>query len=212
MASSWATWSCCGLLPFGRQVYTYESIDDPLGTCPERWRLEINRGLPTGVSLGDVVQANVGSATLHQIYLLAVQSNKISEYLKRFDVSRVPTGCQETVKTQVTKLQSIQNVVWNTMLALAVGEITVDDKALQSLLDKRAGECVSLLEMEKLAVAMASDDSMLWATEISHALSEPVSVVPATPMTTPSSCLNASTKGPGGGAQRLQPVRVSPDL
>ncbi|AGY30737.1 ORF55 [Retroperitoneal fibromatosis-associated herpesvirus] len=180
MPSPWSSWSCCGILPFGRPVYPYEPLDDPLEGCPERWRLEIDRGLPSGVTLGDIVQANVGAAALHQTYLLAVQSNRISEYLKRFDVSKVPTGCQETVRTQVKKLQSIQNVVWNTMLALAVGEITVDDSALQSLLSKRAGECVSLMELEKLATAMAADDSVLWATEISHTFSEPTSAAPPT--------------------------------
>ncbi|ABD28906.1 ORF55 [Human gammaherpesvirus 8] len=184
MSSPWYTWTCCGINLFGRGNHAYKRLGDPLEGCPERWRQEIDLGLPPGVCLGDVVQSNLGTTALHQTYLLAVQSNKITDYLKRFDVAKIPAGCQETVKTQVKKLQSIQNVVWNTMLALAVGEITVDDSALQSLLNKRAGECVSLMEMEKLATAMASDDSVIWASEISHSLSEPTSVLPLTPAVT----------------------------
>ncbi|AAT00070.1 JM93 [macacine gammaherpesvirus 11] len=170
MAAPGSFWTCCGFSPFGRVGCRYRPLPDPLNECPTHWRTEIAMGLPPGVDMGDVKQAEMCTAALRQTYLLAVQSNKITEYLRRFDAARVPAGCQETVRIQISKLKSIQNVIWNAMLSLAIGDITVDESAFHALLNKRADETVSLLEMEKLATTIASDDSVTWAAEINNVL------------------------------------------
>ncbi|ATA58286.1 Tegument protein UL51 [Eptesicus fuscus gammaherpesvirus] len=195
-----SAWTCCGFWPFGssrsaRDVRSYHRLDtdgEELDWSQRphsaqqraaRMEVEIEMGLPPGVTLADVLRSRNGEAVLHQAYLLAVQSNQISDYLRRFDAARVPDSCRAVVNAQVAKLRSVQSVIWNAMISLAVGGITIEDASLQALLDKQAGETLALVEMEKLATAIKMDDSQNWATDIErllHPLAVPTQLSPET--------------------------------
>lgn len=108
---------------------------------------------------------------MHQAYLLAVQSNSISDYIQRFNSATVPAACQATVAAQLSKLKAVQTIIWNAMIALAAGSLVIDEDALKSLLEKQAGDQVALLEMEKLATAIAMDATPSWASEIGQVIS-----------------------------------------
>lgn len=108
---------------------------------------------------------------MNQAYLLAVQSNSITDYINRFNAATVPEACQATMNAQLSKLKSIQGIIWNAMIALAAGTVVIDEEALKSLLEKQAGDQVALIEMEKLATAIAMDTTSSWAAEISHVIS-----------------------------------------
>lgn len=138
----------------------------------ERVRAEIDQGLPPGVTVGDLLQNKHASETLRQAYLLAVQSNEIEDYLRRFDSVKVPDSCQNIVAAQIAKLKSVQQIIWNTMISMAVGNVTIDDSTLKALLNKQAGESVALLEMEKLASAIQMDMSSDWAADIASVITE----------------------------------------
>lgn len=163
---NWTSMSCCGIWPFGRPAGYRRILED----CPDssdRWRKEIDFGLPPGVAVGDLIQDRGDKKTLKQAYLLAVQSNNISDYIRRFDSVKIPASCKVVVSAQLAKLKSVQNVIWNTMLAMAVGGLTIDEEGLQTLLEKQAGDTVALMEIEKLATAITLDESTNWATDIS---------------------------------------------
>lgn len=130
-------------------------------------------GLPPGVTIADLLEGRNNTETLRQAHLLAVQSNNISDYIKRFDSVKIPEGCQSVVQGQLTKLKSVQTIIWNTMISMAVGQITIDDASLQTLLDKQAGDNIALMEMEKLATAITLDESTNWALDIEKIITEP---------------------------------------
>ncbi|AAC95580.1 orf 55 [Ateline gammaherpesvirus 3] len=154
--------------PFGKYRYKRYVPLDTSSLCPERWKTEIEIAQPPGVFVGDILQSKDSEASLRQAYLLAVQLNNITDYLKRFDEANVPESCKSVVNTQITKLKSVRDIIWNTMLSMAVGGVTIDDAALKTLLEKRAGESIALIEMEKLATAIVMDDSKSWAKEINN--------------------------------------------
>ncbi|CAA45679.1 unnamed protein product [Saimiriine gammaherpesvirus 2] len=154
--------------PFGKYRRQKYVPLDTSSSCPDRWKIEIEIAQPPGVFVGDILQNSDSDASLRQAYLLAVQLNNITDYLKRFDEASVPESCKSVVQTQITKLKSVRNIIWNTMLSMAVGGVTIDDAALKTLLDKRAGESIALIEMEKLATAIVMDDSKAWAKEINN--------------------------------------------
>lgn len=149
---------------------------------PDRWRVEIDQGLPPGVTVGDLLHSRENLPTIKQAYLLAVQSNQISDYLQRFDSHKIPPSCKGTVEAQLSKLRHVQNIVWNTMISLATGAVSVDDATLQTLLNKQAGETVTLLEMEKLANAIKLSGAHEWAAQIEALITQP-STVPQTTAT-----------------------------
>lgn len=174
MFASWLNWTCCGFCPCERSAPTdYSRLQAAATECPPRWQHEIINGLPPGVSVADLFQSQTNQATLSQAYKLAVQSSAITDFLQRFDSATVPVGCQATVRAQVTKLQSLRNVIWNTMIAIAAGTVTVEDATLKTLLQKQAGETLSLVEMERLAAAIAGDSTVSWAQEIDNVICNP---------------------------------------
>ncbi|ALE14769.1 ORF55 [Felid gammaherpesvirus 1] len=170
--SNWLQFSCCGLWPFGRLTPRYERL---LSNNDEYSRIksEIDIGLPPGVSIGDMFQNNQSTEILKQAYLLAVQSNNITDYLQRFDCVRIPESCKHTIANQISKLKSVQYIIWNTMISMAIGNVTIDDSALKALLDKQAGESIALIEMEKLVTALQMDVSKNWAHEIAQTVVQP---------------------------------------
>ncbi|AMA67412.1 tegument protein UL51 [Vespertilionid gammaherpesvirus 1] len=172
MGSHWLQWTCCGILPFGRSGKRYKKILDIYEDNEDRIRAEIDMGLPPGVTLGDLLRNQQNEESLKQAYLLAVQSNNISDYLRRFDTVKIPQSCQHIVSSQISKLKSVQHIIWNTMISIAIGNITIDDSTLKALLHKQAGESVALLEMEKLAAAIHMDMSKDWAAEIAAVVTE----------------------------------------
>nr|WIV69346.1 hypothetical protein [Bovine gammaherpesvirus 4] len=166
MTWSWLQWLCCSSL--GKK---YEKVPDGVvEVYPTRWSKEIELGLPPGVNIGDLLQASDCQETLYQSYLLAIQSNNISDYLMRFDSVKIPDGCQGVVSAQIAKLKSVQNIIWNTMISMAVGSITIDDAAVETLLERRAGDTMALMEMEKLANAIKMDVTQEWAGDIDKLL------------------------------------------
>lgn len=181
MAGHWLQWTCCGLWPFGRSSKQYERILNAYNECSERVKTEISLGLPPGVSVADLLQAKEGEEALKQAYLLAIQSNNITDYIARFDSVKIPESCQGIVNAQLTKLKSTQHIIWNTMISMAVGGITIDEETLKTLLNKQAGDVVAMMEMEKLANAMKLDDTATWATDIETIITEapgPINVPP----------------------------------
>lgn len=138
-------------------------------------------GLPPGVTVADLIESSNSEETLRQAHLLAVQSNNISDYLKRFDSIKIPEGCQSVVQGQLAKLKSVQTIIWNTMISMAVGQITIDDASLKTLLDKQAGDNIALMEMEKLATAITLDESTNWALDIEKIITEPTKVISQPP-------------------------------
>ncbi len=139
--------------------------------CPDRWRAEIDLGLPPGVQVGDLLRNEQTMGSLRQVYLLAVQANSITDHLKRFDAVRVPESCRGVVEAQVAKLEAVRSVIWNTMISLAVSGIEMDENGLKALLDKQAGDSLALMEMEKVATALKMDETGAWAQEISAVVS-----------------------------------------
>lgn len=128
-------------------------------------------GLPPGVQIGDLIQENESKVTIEQAYILATQVNQISDYLKRFDTVRVPDGCQSLVNAQINKLKSLQIIIWNTMISMAVGNVTIEDSVFQNLMEKRAGETLSLIEIEKVATAIKTDTNVDWIADIEKVIS-----------------------------------------
>lgn len=166
-------WTCCGLWLFGRPRDRYHQLPEDPETfeCPDRWRAEIDLGLPPGVQVGDLLRNEQTMGSLRQVYLLAVQANSITDHLKRFDAVRVPESCRGVVEAQVAKLQAVRSVIWNTMISLAVSGIEMDESGLKALLDKQAGDSLALMEMEKVATALKMDETGAWAQEISAVVS-----------------------------------------
>lgn len=70
----------------------------------------------------------------------------------------------------------MQIIIWNTMISMAVGNVTIEDSVFQSLMEKRAGETLSLIEIEKVATAIKADTNMDWISDIEKVIS---SVSPA---------------------------------
>lgn len=170
--SSWKC-ICCQVWPFGKSLENrYSRILNEVETCPERWESEIKLGLPPGVTVGDLLKNKQNGKCMEQAYLLAVESNIISEHLRRFNSSEVPQSCKATVEGQVAKLKAMQEVIWNTMILLAVGGITISEKGLKELLQKQADDVMTLTEMEKLAAVMSMDKSGQWAEGIARVVSE----------------------------------------
>ncbi|AAK38258.1 ORF49 [callitrichine gammaherpesvirus 3] len=161
--------TCCGLWLFGRHNNSYSRIIDNVEDfeCPDRWRAEIDLGLPPGVQIGDLLRNNQSMNTLRQVYLLAVQSNSITDHLNRFDAVSVPESCKGVVNAQITKLQAVRSVIWNMMISLAVSGLAVEEEGFKALLDKQAGDSLALMEMEKMATALKTDDTGAWAQELS---------------------------------------------
>nr|UTK45512.1 tegument protein UL51 [Equid gammaherpesvirus 5]UTK45591.1 tegument protein UL51 [Equid gammaherpesvirus 5]UTK45669.1 tegument protein UL51 [Equid gammaherpesvirus 5]UTK45748.1 tegument protein UL51 [Equid gammaherpesvirus 5] len=178
MSSRWLQWTCCGLWPFGKSSKQYHQIINVYEDDAERMRAEIDMGLPPGVSVGDLIQNKQSEEALRQAHLLALQSNDITDYLRRFDAVRVPESCQSIVQAQIAKLKSVQQIIWNTMISMAVGNVTIDDSTLKTLLNKQAGESMALLEMEKLATALKMDTSTDWAQNIAAVVTAPVTAAP----------------------------------
>lgn len=127
------------------------------------------------------MQAREGEEVLKQAYQLAIQSNAIQDYLKRFDAAVIPSSCQATVAAQVTKLKSMQTIIWNTMIAMAAGSVTVDDATLKSLLNKQAGDTEALLGMEKLVIAITGDATPNWAGDIEKVLHQATQIKTSDP-------------------------------
>nr|BEG23129.1 homolog of EHV2 ORF55 tegument protein UL51 [Macronycteris gammaherpesvirus 1] len=172
MSSHWLQWTCCGMWPFGKSSTKYQKIINMYEDDEERVRAEIDQGLPPGVSVGDLLQNKQNTECLKQAYILAIKSNEIEDYLKRFDAVKVPDSCQNIIGAQISKLKSIQQIIWNTMISMAVGNVSIDDSALKTLLNKQAGESIALLEMEKLAAAIQMDTSTDWAADIASVVTE----------------------------------------
>ncbi|UTM05537.1 tegument protein UL51 [Equid gammaherpesvirus 2] len=173
MSSRWIQWTCCGLWPFGKSSRQYRQIINVYEDDSERVRAEIDMGLPPGVSVGDLLQNRQGEEAIRQAHMLALQSNEITDYLQRFDSVRVPESCQSIVSAQIAKLRSVQHIIWNTMISMAVGNVTIDDSTLRVLLNKQAGESMALMEMEKLAAALKMDGSTDWAQNIASVVTAP---------------------------------------
>ncbi|AIA62092.1 orf55 [Alcelaphine gammaherpesvirus 2] len=170
MAGHWLEWTCCGLWPFGKPTKRkYDKIlEEPVYKCSERVRQEINKGLPPGVSVGDLIFGDKSTETLNQAHLLALQSNHITEYLARFNAAEIPASCQGIVSNQIAKLKAMQSVLWNAMISIATSNVELSDSGFKMLLHKQACENMTLLEMEKLATAISVDNTTTWAREISN--------------------------------------------
>nr|QRE02535.1 Tegument protein [Otarine gammaherpesvirus 4] len=193
-------WSCCGLWPFGRPtVDVYEQLSTTGGYADDhnfskwsgssggdgnRYRAEIDRGLPPGVFLGDLLQEQECGKALKHAYLLAVQSNNITDYIRRFDSVKIPDSCQAVVNAQLAKLRSVRNIIWNALISMAAGGLAVDEDGLQALLDRQASDSVALMEMEKIATAITMDDTANWAGDIANMIVGELPNVPkaATPL------------------------------
>ncbi len=82
-------WSCCGLWLFGRPRNRYSQLPEEPETfeCPDRWRAEIDLGLPPGVQVGDLLRNEQTMGSLRQVYLLAVQANSITD-MSVFEATR----------------------------------------------------------------------------------------------------------------------------
>lgn len=156
----------------------YKKIIDQIPECPERWKVEIDMGLPPGVSVGDLIHGKKSIEALHQAHKLAEQSNFITENLKRFNSVEIPDSCQNIVSNQIAKLKAMQNIIWNAMISLAVGSVEIKESELHALLDKQACETMTLMELEKLATALSLDDTSSWAREISKIIvTQPTSTI-----------------------------------
>lgn len=161
-------WSCCGLWLFGKPNRYRMLIDDGSDyvECPELWKAEIDMGLPPGVKIADLLQNTQNANSLKQAYSLAVQSNKITDYLGRFDSIHIPDSCKAVVSAQISKLKAIRTVIWNTLISMSIGEINIEEEGLQALLDKQAGDNLALMEVEKIAHAIRMDETSNWALDI----------------------------------------------
>ncbi|ABB22274.1 hypothetical protein OvHV-2gp54 [Ovine gammaherpesvirus 2] len=169
MARRWLEWTCCGVWPFGRpSAGRYDRMfEESSARCSDRVKKEIDRGLPPGVSVGDLIHGEKSNETLNQAHMLALQSNYISEYLARFNAAEIPSSCQGIVANQIAKLKAMQSVIWNAMISIATSNVELSDSGFQLLLDKQACETMTLMEMEKLATAISVDNTTAWAKEIS---------------------------------------------
>lgn len=134
--------------------------------CPDLWKAEIDMGLPPGVKVADLLQNTQNSNSLRQAYSLAIQSNKITDYLGRFDSIQIPDSCKAVVTAQISKLKAIRTVIWNTLISMSIGEINIEEEGLQALLDKQAGDSLALMEVEKIAHAIKMDETSNWAVDI----------------------------------------------
>lgn len=174
-------WTCCGLWLFGKPTqkkYT-QLFEEPSYKCSERVKQEINKGLPPGVSVGDLILGDKSTEALNQAHLLALQSNNITEYLARFNAAEIPASCQGIVSNQIDKLKAMQSVIWNAMISIATSNVELSDSGFQLLLDKQACENMTLMEMEKLATAISVDNTTNWAREISNIIiTQPTHALP----------------------------------
>ncbi|ACY41125.1 tegument protein UL51 [Wood mouse herpesvirus] len=170
--------SCCGIWPFGKPGVPYKRLVDV--ETDERMEMEIKLGMPPGVLAADLIRSTKDKQVLEQLYLLAVQANNLTEHINRFTLGEIPEECKNVTKSQLDKLKSVQHIIWNTMISLAAGAISVDEATLPALLDKRAEETVALLEMEKIATAVKLDETASWATDIAG-------IVTSQPLATPPS-------------------------
>lgn len=123
-------------------------------------------GLPPGVTIGDLLRQAENEKVMNQAYLLAQQANEINGHLQRFDRARIPESCRATVEAQISKLTSVRTIIWNTLISLAAGTITINDRTLEALIDRQAGEVMAMGEAEKLALALKMDSTSAWASEI----------------------------------------------
>lgn len=126
--------------------------------------------LPPGVTLNDLLRQDESAKILSRAHALAEQVNDIEERLSRFNPEAAPPSCRALVEAQVQKLTAIRNVFWGALISLAAGTIAVDDKTLQGLIEKQAGDVISLGEMEKLAITLKMDSSAAWASDIERIL------------------------------------------
>lgn len=174
--------SCCGIWPFGRGgSKSYRRI--PNTDLDSRMETDIKLGLPPGVTIGDLLKNAEDKTIMDQLYPLAVQANTIEEHVKRFTLCEVPEECKSVMKAQIDKLKAVQHVIWNTMISLAVGAVSIDETTLANILDKRAEESMALLEMEKIATAVKLDDTAVWATDIANIVSsQPTPTIESFPM------------------------------
>ncbi|ADW24396.1 hypothetical protein RHVP.55 [Cricetid gammaherpesvirus 2] len=168
--------NCCGIWPFGKGKRSgYARVSDT--ELMSRVEIEVNMGLPPGVTMGDVLRNDQNGAVMKQIYVLANQANEVAEYLNRFTLAEIPEECMSVAKTQIDKLKSLQKVIWNTMISMAAGTITINEDTLNTLLDRRAEDSLVLMEMEKLATLVKMDETATWAADIANIVStQPSSV------------------------------------
>lgn len=120
--------------------------------------------------MNDLLRQEEGAKVLSRAHALAEQVNDIEERLSRFNPEAAPPSCRGLVEAQVQKLTAVRNVFWGALISLAAGTIEVDDTTLQGLIEKQAGDVISLGEMEKLAIALKTDSSATWATDIERLL------------------------------------------
>lgn len=145
----------------------------------ERIQQETMSCLPPGVNMNDLLRQEEGAKVLSRAHALAEQVSDIEERLSRFNPDAAPPSCRALVEAQVQKLTAVRNVFWGALISLAAGTIEVDDTTLQGLIEKQAGDVISLGEMEKLAIALKTDSSATWATDIERLLLAPADRVGA---------------------------------
>lgn len=167
----------------------------------ERIQQETRSCLPPGVNMNDLLRQEEGAKVLSRAHALAEQVNDIEERLSRFNPEAAPPSCRGLVEAQVQKLTAIRNVFWGALISLAAGTIEVDDTTLQGLIEKQAGDVISLGEMEKLAIALKADSSATWAADIERLLlagdrigAEDVTEAESDPMCLPESSVRIQPK------------------
>lgn len=178
---------------FGRPGLKYNKLNDSLESYPPRWKKEIDLGLPSGVTISDLIQENESAALVEQIYRLALQSNHINEYLKRINHVKAPNECKNVIENQVTKLKAMQAILWNTMISMAIGSVSIDETAFQTILDKKTDDTIALLEFEKIASAIKSDSNSEWAKELEKIIGGSVNSAPEATVTAQPVAVNFQT-------------------
>ncbi|AZB49153.1 tegument protein [Vombatid gammaherpesvirus 1] len=168
MCSNPGAFTCCGIWPFGRLSRSgYRRLPSE-SRGNEKINREIALGLPPGISVGDLIENAQNREIVDQAYALAVQCNKINEYLSRFDTIQIPQECQAVAGAQMSKLKAARQIIWNALLAIASQGISMNEASLKTFVEKQADDSLALLEMEKLITAIKLDENQLWATDIAH--------------------------------------------
>lgn len=125
--------------------------------------------------MADLIEHAHNREIVDQAYSLAVQCNKINEYLSRFDAVQIPQECQAVAGAQMAKLRAARQIIWNALLAIGSQGISMSDSSLKTFIEKQTDDSLALLEMEKLITAIKLDENQLWATDIAHMItSQPV--------------------------------------
>lgn len=205
-ACMWEVW------PFGRVArgpYRGVTVSDPeFNFMPpeERAHKETVSCLPPGVTLNDLLRQEESAKILARAHALAEQVNDIEDRLSRFNPDAAPPSCRALMEAQVQKLTAVRHVFWGALISLAAGTIAVDDQTLQGLIDKQAGDVISLGEMEKLAIALKMDSSATWASDIERILLPGASSAPQTELR---GGFSLSSLGP---PVRDQPIPVYDDV